>query len=220
MIILILATDMSRHAEILEAFKAKIENFDFQSEDHITSLKMKYMLWRFFCSTLISKATWSHENKLTLNLISQVVKRLTFKESTPSTTSTQLNTMCTVYKNTTRLLISKIIAVVKLTIINLQPYTFLHLLILLQQGGRVENNIVLAPVFVLWMSQIKSYSHERQRNLKRSAGLHRNQTKTNISGDRYRYRYIGICFVLAKTISVLVCLLAKTSVLGFNQYRS
>jgi len=40
MIILILATDMSRHAEILEAFKAKIENFDFQSEDHITSLKM------------------------------------------------------------------------------------------------------------------------------------------------------------------------------------
>jgi len=40
MIILILATDMSRHAEILEAFKAKIDNFDFQSEDHITSLKM------------------------------------------------------------------------------------------------------------------------------------------------------------------------------------
>jgi len=40
MIILILATDMSRHAEILEAFKTKIENFDFQSEDHITSLKM------------------------------------------------------------------------------------------------------------------------------------------------------------------------------------
>ena len=40
MIILILATDMSRHAEILEAFKQKAENFDFKSEDHLTSLKM------------------------------------------------------------------------------------------------------------------------------------------------------------------------------------
>ena len=41
MIILILATDMSRHAEILEAFKQKVENnFDFKSEDHLTSLKM------------------------------------------------------------------------------------------------------------------------------------------------------------------------------------
>ena len=40
MIILILATDMARHAEILEAFKQKLDDFDFKSEDHLTSLKM------------------------------------------------------------------------------------------------------------------------------------------------------------------------------------
>ena len=40
MIILILATDMARHAEILDAFKQKVDNFDFSSEDHLTSLKM------------------------------------------------------------------------------------------------------------------------------------------------------------------------------------
>ena len=40
MIILILATDMARHAEILEAFKQKLDSFDFKSEDHLTSLKM------------------------------------------------------------------------------------------------------------------------------------------------------------------------------------
>ena len=31
---------MSRHAEILEAFKQKVDNFDFKSEDHLTTLKM------------------------------------------------------------------------------------------------------------------------------------------------------------------------------------
>ena len=40
MIVLILATDMARHAEILDAFKQKVDNFDFSSEDHLTSLKM------------------------------------------------------------------------------------------------------------------------------------------------------------------------------------
>ena len=43
MIILILATDMARHAEILEAFKQKLDSFDFKSEDHLTSLKMILM---------------------------------------------------------------------------------------------------------------------------------------------------------------------------------
>ena len=40
MIILILATDMARHAEILENFKEKLNNFDYSSEDHLNTLKM------------------------------------------------------------------------------------------------------------------------------------------------------------------------------------
>ena len=40
MIILILATDMARHAEILENFKQKLDNFDYSSEDHLNTLKM------------------------------------------------------------------------------------------------------------------------------------------------------------------------------------
>lgn len=40
MIILILATDMARHAEILDAFKIKIDSFDYSSEDHVNTLKM------------------------------------------------------------------------------------------------------------------------------------------------------------------------------------
>jgi len=40
MIILILATDMARHSEILEAFKEKLDNFDYNSEDHLNTLKM------------------------------------------------------------------------------------------------------------------------------------------------------------------------------------
>ncbi|CAD5112439.1 DgyrCDS1661 [Dimorphilus gyrociliatus] len=39
-IMLILATDMARHNEILEAFKSKIGKFDFSKEDHVNSLKM------------------------------------------------------------------------------------------------------------------------------------------------------------------------------------
>ena len=39
-IILILATDMARHAEILENFKQKLDNFDYSSEDHLNTLKM------------------------------------------------------------------------------------------------------------------------------------------------------------------------------------
>merc|ERR1711936_1125810 len=40
MIILILATDMARHAEILDNFKQTLDNFDFSSEDHLNTLKM------------------------------------------------------------------------------------------------------------------------------------------------------------------------------------
>ncbi|KAJ7420043.1 hypothetical protein WISP_50574 [Willisornis vidua] len=40
MITLILATDMARHAEILDSFKEKMENFDYSNEEHMTCLKM------------------------------------------------------------------------------------------------------------------------------------------------------------------------------------
>uniref|UniRef100_A0A663EGE7 Phosphodiesterase n=2 Tax=Accipitrinae TaxID=8955 RepID=A0A663EGE7_AQUCH len=39
-ITLILATDMARHAEILDSFKEKMENFDYSNEEHMTCLKM------------------------------------------------------------------------------------------------------------------------------------------------------------------------------------
>ena len=35
---LILATDMARHSEILETFKAKVDKFDFANEDHLNSV--------------------------------------------------------------------------------------------------------------------------------------------------------------------------------------
>jgi len=38
MVMLILATDMARHSEILETFKAKVDKFDFASEDHLNSV--------------------------------------------------------------------------------------------------------------------------------------------------------------------------------------
>jgi len=40
MILLILATDMARHAEILDNFKQKLDNFDYTSSDHLNTLKM------------------------------------------------------------------------------------------------------------------------------------------------------------------------------------
>lgn len=36
MITLILATDMARHAEIMDSFKEKMENFDYSNEEHMT----------------------------------------------------------------------------------------------------------------------------------------------------------------------------------------
>ena len=40
MIMLILATDMARHSEILEAFRSKVDDFDFTTDDNINTLKM------------------------------------------------------------------------------------------------------------------------------------------------------------------------------------
>ncbi|CAH1797483.1 unnamed protein product [Owenia fusiformis] len=40
MVMLILATDMARHKEILESFDSKIPEFDFSKDDHVNSLKM------------------------------------------------------------------------------------------------------------------------------------------------------------------------------------
>ncbi|KAL3886688.1 hypothetical protein ACJMK2_026667, partial [Sinanodonta woodiana] len=37
---LILATDMARHGEIMEGFKSKVVKFDFKSKEHIDTLKM------------------------------------------------------------------------------------------------------------------------------------------------------------------------------------
>uniref|UniRef100_A0A3Q3QC52 High affinity cGMP-specific 3',5'-cyclic phosphodiesterase 9A n=1 Tax=Monopterus albus TaxID=43700 RepID=A0A3Q3QC52_MONAL len=39
-ITLILATDMAKHGEILDAFKQKLDNFDFTNEEHVKCLKM------------------------------------------------------------------------------------------------------------------------------------------------------------------------------------
>ena len=39
---LILATDMARHSEILESFKAKLDSFDFTQEDHLNSVSFIY----------------------------------------------------------------------------------------------------------------------------------------------------------------------------------
>jgi len=40
MIMLILATDMAKHSEIVETFKENLEDFDFSKEDHLNCLKM------------------------------------------------------------------------------------------------------------------------------------------------------------------------------------
>ncbi|XP_031552687.1 high affinity cGMP-specific 3',5'-cyclic phosphodiesterase 9A-like [Actinia tenebrosa] len=40
MIMLILATDMARHSEIVENFKSKLSSFDFRNEDYLNSMKM------------------------------------------------------------------------------------------------------------------------------------------------------------------------------------
>ena len=44
---LILATDMARHSEILEAFKAKLDNFDFTSVDHLNSVSILYSIYLY-----------------------------------------------------------------------------------------------------------------------------------------------------------------------------
>ncbi|CAH3119914.1 unnamed protein product [Pocillopora meandrina] len=39
-VMLILATDMARHSEIVERFKSKLDTFDFSNDDYVSSLKM------------------------------------------------------------------------------------------------------------------------------------------------------------------------------------
>ncbi|KAJ7384258.1 High affinity cAMP-specific and IBMX-insensitive 3',5'-cyclic phosphodiesterase 9A [Desmophyllum pertusum] len=39
-VMLILATDMARHSEIVERFKSKLDTFDFHNDDYVSSLKM------------------------------------------------------------------------------------------------------------------------------------------------------------------------------------
>ncbi|EPY88128.1 cGMP phosphodiesterase A2-like protein [Camelus ferus] len=46
MITLILATDMARHAEIMDSFKEKMENFDYSNEEHVTLVRrLVFPLW-------------------------------------------------------------------------------------------------------------------------------------------------------------------------------
>lgn len=44
MVMLILATDMARHSEILESFKAKVDNFDFSSDEHVNAVGVAYVV--------------------------------------------------------------------------------------------------------------------------------------------------------------------------------
>ena len=39
MIMLILATDMAKHSEIVETFKENLKNFDFTREDHLNCVR-------------------------------------------------------------------------------------------------------------------------------------------------------------------------------------
>lgn len=46
MITLILATDMARHAEIMDSFKEKMENFDYSNKEHMTLVSgLFFLLW-------------------------------------------------------------------------------------------------------------------------------------------------------------------------------
>ncbi len=56
-IMLILATDMARHSEILESFKSKIDNFDFTSEDHLNSV-ITVLLWLTCIGFLLDRRQW------------------------------------------------------------------------------------------------------------------------------------------------------------------
>lgn len=51
MITLILATDMARHAEIVDSFKEKMENFDYSNEEHMTLVcsVVLPLWWRGVC---------------------------------------------------------------------------------------------------------------------------------------------------------------------------
>lgn len=44
-ITLILATDMARHAEIMDSFKETMKNFDYSNEEHVTLVSSCERLW-------------------------------------------------------------------------------------------------------------------------------------------------------------------------------
>lgn len=48
---LILATDMARHSEIVERFKSKLDTFDFSNDDYVSSVsrQMKWMILSSVC---------------------------------------------------------------------------------------------------------------------------------------------------------------------------
>ena len=54
---LILATDMARHSEILESFKSKLDNFDFKNEDHLNSVSFFFIsrYWAFYSGDVFQR---------------------------------------------------------------------------------------------------------------------------------------------------------------------
>jgi hypothetical protein len=57
MITLILATDMARHAEILDSFKEKMESFDYSNQEHMTLVSLVLPLWGVLWSSSLPAQT-------------------------------------------------------------------------------------------------------------------------------------------------------------------
>ena len=67
MIVLILATDMARHAEILDNFRQKLDNFDYSSEvyhpnEKIWHIRNEIELWGEFCTFILECEHLSDSN--------------------------------------------------------------------------------------------------------------------------------------------------------------
>ena len=47
-IMLVLATDMARHSEIVEGFKGKLDTFDFHNDEYLNSVSLLWFNWPSF----------------------------------------------------------------------------------------------------------------------------------------------------------------------------
>lgn len=57
---LILATDMARHSEIVERFKSKLDTFDFHNDDYVSSVS------RQMSNSYCLQYSWDKEKKLSI----------------------------------------------------------------------------------------------------------------------------------------------------------